>query len=94
MSAAAVLAAGYTIPRKSRGTSAWDSERRTSVSCYANPNALCPACGALVYFYRSPYNGRVFFDELGWPWPKHGCTDRGYEPRRAEPGIRIQHEAA
>jgi hypothetical protein len=35
----------------------------------------CPVCGAPVYFYRSPYDGRVFFDDLGSPWPKHPCTD-------------------
>jgi hypothetical protein len=28
-----------------------------------------------VYFYRSPSGGRVFFDDLGPPWPKHPCTD-------------------
>jgi hypothetical protein len=39
-------------------------------------------CFAPVYFYRSPYNGRVFFDELGWPWPKHGCTDNRRELQR------------
>lgn len=39
------------------------------------PNATCPECGASVYFYESPYGGRVFFDELGPPWPKHPCTD-------------------
>jgi hypothetical protein len=42
---------------------------------YINPNARCPVCGASVYFYQSPYGGRVFFDELGPPWPKHPCTD-------------------
>ncbi len=42
---------------------------------YVNPNARCPVCGASVYFYQSPYGGRVFFDELGPPWPKHPCTD-------------------
>lgn len=42
---------------------------------YVNPNARCPVCGADVYFYQSPYGGRVFFDELGPPWPKHPCTD-------------------
>jgi hypothetical protein len=41
---------------------------------YVNPNAHCPVCGAEVYFYQSPYGGRVFFDELGPPWPKHPCT--------------------
>jgi len=41
------------------------------------PNAACPVCGAAVFFYRSPAGGRVFFDELGPPWPKHPCTDNG-----------------
>lgn len=48
---------------------------------YVNPNAHCPVCGAEVFFYQSPYGGRVFFDELGPPWPKHPCTDNGYTPR-------------
>ncbi len=42
---------------------------------FTNPNASCPVCGASVFFYRSPDGGRVFFDELGPPWPKHPCTD-------------------
>lgn len=42
---------------------------------YVNPNAYCPVCGVPVFFYQSPYGGRVFFDELGPPWPKHPCTD-------------------
>jgi hypothetical protein len=46
-----------------------------TVESHVNPNAHCPVCGAAVYFDRSPYDGRVFFDELGWPWPKHPCTD-------------------
>lgn len=44
---------------------------------FTNPNANCPVCGAKVYFYSSPFGGRVFFDELGPPWPKHPCTDNG-----------------
>ena len=47
----------------------------TGVSSYLNPNARCPVCRAPVFFYQSPEGGRVFFDELGPPWPKHGCTD-------------------
>jgi hypothetical protein len=42
---------------------------------YINRNAYCPVCGDSVIFYQSPYGGRVFFDHLGWPWPKHPCTD-------------------
>ncbi len=44
---------------------------------FTNPNASCPVCGGRVYFYSSPQGGRVFFDELGPPWPKHPCTDTG-----------------
>jgi len=44
---------------------------------YLNPNARCPVCGEAVFFYQSRHGGRVFFDDVGWPWPKHECTDRG-----------------
>ena len=48
---------------------------RSSLSgSFVNPNSNCPVCGASVYFYQSPYGGRVFFDALGPPWPKHPCT--------------------
>lgn len=60
--------------------SAYDAERqRSGISTltYTVPGALCPACGAEVFFYVSPNGGRVFFDELGPPWPKHPCTDTG-----------------
>lgn len=61
----------------------WARDHHGTVASYVNPNAHCPVCGAEVFFYRSPYNGRVYFDELGWPWTKHGCTDNGREPRKA-----------
>lgn len=38
-------------------------------------NSFCPVCGQEVFFYKSENGGRVFFDELGPPWPKHPCTD-------------------
>jgi hypothetical protein len=60
----------------------WAKDKRGTVESYVNPNAHCPVCGQLVYFYRSPYDGRVFFDELGWPWPKHPCTDNRRERER------------
>lgn len=52
---------------------------------FLDPNAVCPVCGQAVYFYRSPFGGRVFFDELGPPWPKHGCTDHRNAPLRSAP---------
>jgi hypothetical protein len=39
------------------------------------PNAICPVCGAKVFFYQNDYGSRVYFDDLGKPWPKHPCTD-------------------
>jgi hypothetical protein len=53
-----------------------------TIQSYVNPNALCPVCGESVYFYQSPHGGRVFFNDLGWPWPKHGCTDNKQQVRR------------
>jgi len=52
----------------------------TGISSYTIPNARCPVCGDAVFFYQSPNGGRVFFDELGPPWPKHGCTDNSNRP--------------
>ena len=49
--------------------------RNISYESFVNPNARCPVCGEPVFFYQSPYGGRVFFDELGHPWFKHPCTD-------------------
>lgn len=50
-------------------------------SCYVNPNARCPVCGQTVYFYENAYGSRVYFNELGPPWPKHECTDTSQAPR-------------
>ncbi len=44
-------------------------------ACYVNPNARCPECWQPVFFYANTAGSRVFFDHLGPPWPKHGCTD-------------------
>lgn len=55
---------------------------------YTDPNARCPKCGASVFFYKSPMGGRVFFDELGPPWPKHPCTDNGAAARGRNSGPR------
>jgi hypothetical protein len=42
----------------------------------------CPVCGASVFFVRHN-GGSVWFDNLGWPWPKHPCMDSDWEPRFA-----------
>lgn len=48
---------------------------RGYTSTFVNPNANCPVCGAEVFFYQNQHGSRVYFDELGPPWPKHPCTD-------------------
>lgn len=45
------------------------------VGSYVDPNARCPVCGAEVYFYSNEFGSRVYFDDLGPPWPKHPCMD-------------------
>ncbi|WP_444939823.1 hypothetical protein ACJJI3_11730 [Microbulbifer sp. ZKSA004] len=61
----------------------WVPPISESLESYTIPNASCPVCGQLVFFYRSPYGGRVFFEELGPPWTKHPCTDSSSVPSPA-----------
>lgn len=42
---------------------------------WSAPNSICPMCRQGVYFYKLEHGGKVYFDELGPPWPKHVCTD-------------------
>lgn len=56
-----------------------------STEAFTDPNALCPVCGASVFYYQNLSGSRVFFDDLGWPWPKHPCTDN---PASQTPKIR------
>lgn len=57
-----------------------DFLRRSNVGsgrqgCFVNPNARCPVCNVPVFFYVNSFGSRVYFDDLGPPWPKHPCTD-------------------
>jgi len=36
-------------------------------------------CKASVYYYENEHGSRVFFDNIGPPWPKHPCTDTGLQ---------------
>ncbi|HYG40827.1 MAG TPA: hypothetical protein VD908_19520 [Cytophagales bacterium] len=64
----------------------------TNYDSYVNPNAICPVCGESVFFYQSEYGGRVFFDELGPPWPKHPCTDSNQIPELNLEPVEIDSE--
>ena len=37
------------------------------------PNTRCPKCHQKVFYYQNESGSRVYFDELGPPWPKHPC---------------------
>lgn len=52
-------------------------------TCFVSPNSKCPICKAGVYFYSNSNGSKVFFDQLGPPWPKHPCTDRPNVAARA-----------
>ncbi len=54
---------------------------------YTNPNATCPKCRARVFYYESPFGGKVYFDHMGPPWPKHPCMDLYQERMQVESGI-------
>lgn len=43
----------------------------------------CPVCEARVYFVRHN-GGSIWFDSLGWPWPKHQCFDKPAEDNGIE----------
>ncbi|WP_336368307.1 hypothetical protein [Marinobacter sp. C2H3] len=60
----------------------WVPPLDLSRESFTRPNTSCPVCGASVFFYQSPDNGWVFFDDLGPPWPKHPCTDSRAIPAR------------
>jgi hypothetical protein len=68
---------------------------------FMTPNATCPVCGVRVYFYANSNGSRVFFDDVGPPWPKHPCTDRVkfssaflHEVRMAEISSRFSKKSA
>lgn len=56
-------------PRKASG------KTDGTIPSFTVPNARCPECGALVFFYQNASGSKVFFDDIGPPWPKHPCTD-------------------
>jgi hypothetical protein len=35
----------------------------------------CRDCGEAIFFHTNGYGDVVFFDDLGAPWPIHGCYE-------------------
>lgn len=63
----------------------WRADKPQTIDSFVNPNARCPVCQTPVFYYQSPFGGRVFFDALGIPWPKHPCTDQYWQRERRNP---------
>ncbi len=36
----------------------------------------CQFCNQPVFYYENELGSKVFFDDLGPPWPKHNCPER------------------
>jgi hypothetical protein len=76
------LAAGGTAVRSPAVLSPLRARRYgpTLVSEDSTRPTNCPVCGEAVFFIR--HNGEsVWVDDLGSPWPKHGCFDEPYESK-------------
>lgn len=65
--------------------------RNSRAARFVNPNANCPVCGEPVFFYQNEHGSRVFFDELGPPWPKHPCTDNLNQAHRRKGNAVAEH---
>lgn len=54
----------------------------------------CPSCGEPVFFFRCNCGCKVFFDDLGSPWPIHDCdtswTKNVIRTRDADGGVTVQ----
>lgn len=70
---------GFGGEAYSGGAAGREDSQFTSFESYVNPFAKCPVCGVSVFFFQATNGGRVFFDDLGPPWPKHPCTDRSVD---------------
>lgn len=49
---------------------------QTIFSSFTIPNATCPICGDHVFYYENIHGSKVWFDDLGPPWPIHGCFEK------------------
>jgi hypothetical protein len=62
-----------------------EGAHRSWTACFLVPNARCPVCSESVWYYENIHGSRVFFDEIGYPWPKHPCTDNSQAGARTGP---------
>jgi hypothetical protein len=84
---------GWAVNRDANFSLGWVNDSNGALESFTIPNVRCPVCTKRVFFYVSPYGGRVFFDDLGPPWPKHGCTDNGAAPLKSVDVVRWSNPA-
>jgi hypothetical protein len=53
------------------------SRNRQKLTCdsFTKPTR-CERCDKDCFYYENEFGSKVFFDELGPPWPKHDCIER------------------
>lgn len=70
----------YVSAPVARASAGWATgHARSDLGVPITHPTRCPVCGAEIFFHTNGNGDVVFFDELGWPWPKHEClsTDSG-----------------
>lgn len=63
---------GITIPLHPKGSVCMGKSMYRVEGLHRCFVTECPQCYAKVYFVRHN-GGSVWLDDLGWPWPRHGC---------------------
>jgi len=63
--------------------------QRLTCESFTRPTT-CGICGGDCFYYENEYGSKVFFDELGPPWPKHDCIER--QQRRPKPPWQWQRD--
>ncbi len=81
-----VRTAPNSNPPKMRSVSSPIADDAAIRGSWTQPNSKCPVCGAAVYCYQPESGGRILFDQLGPPWPKHECIDHWLDSPPAAKG--------
>ena len=67
---------GVLRPLHAYGTPCGERSPYSDQSLKRSDHTRCPQCQKMVFLVHHN-GGRVWLDELGWPWPKHSCFDSG-----------------
>lgn len=68
---------GYVSPAVKSVARSFFENRKTNITV---PNFHC-FCGKKVFFFQDSNGGRVLFESLGHPWPKHFCLGKQYQKK-------------